>query len=688
MWGLFAITILAEIAVLYLPGFFFLKAIKWRLVASVVFAPLISIAAYEIVAIVYSKLGVFSCAASLFVPLLCLSLIFWFFSLVKTGKMKKPAFNFKAFFKKTFSLNVAIPLLYVTVAACVALFYFVEPLNGPASFSQESDNTAHLGYIQSFLTSGNYSPLEASFYHDVTNSNQCPSSSNDGSFYPTAWHCVAALAGSLAGSSAPISANAALFVFIVVVFPLSAYYFIERISGKNKAVVSCGSFVALAFAAFPWGMLSFGSLYPNMAAFSCVFLVVSIFINLVNSALRHEIKLFIGSLVVFLTGLLTLALLQPNAVFTVGVLLVSFCASVVYKNTSGKKTTTRFFYVICFLFLIILVWVACFKLPFMQSVVTFSWEPYTSSRQALINIITLSYAGSASQLYLAALVLVGILFCFIKRKNRWLIGSYAIACVMVFVDSTMSGGVRSLLTGFWYTDIYRVSAMAALAGIPLATFGLYAILCVFKRAVSWCARCCGIKKLNLGNYAICFFIVSLLLLFYPSFAITGVTAVNTSFGEFQMKWHDQNHAVNVCILDEDEQKFIEKVVQAVPKGSTIINIPDDGSAFSYGGYGLNVYYRRTGVGAIDSESADSKLIRLHLSEYDQNYCVQEAVEKADAKYLLVLDQGDDITGSRYWFGHYCHEDWTGIDTVTDSTPGFKVVLAEGDMRLYEIQPVK
>jgi len=28
--------------------------------------------------------------------------------------------------------------------------------------------------------------------------------------------------------------------------------------------------------------------------------------------------------------------------------------------------------------------------------------------------------------------------------------------------------------------------------------------------------------------------------------------------------------------------------------------------------------------------------------------------------------------------------WAGIDTISDDTPGFSVVLAQGDMRLYRI----
>ena len=39
--------------------------------------------------------------------------------------------------------------------------------------------------------------------------------------------------------------------------------------------------------------------------------------------------------------------------------------------------------------------------------------------------------------------------------------------------------------------------------------------------------------------------------------------------------------------------------------------------------------------------------------------------------------------NRYLFSYY-PDQWTGIDAINDQTPGFEVVLSEGDMRLYRI----
>lgn len=685
MWSLFALTVLAEVAVLYLPGFFILKAIRWKTLTSIAVAPLVSIALSESLSIVYAKAGIFTSAFTLFLPLLFFSVLVFVVCTLRR-RASAAAQNNKHAYKSSMS-DAAIMLLYVVVALLIASFYFVEPLNGATSFSQESDNTAHLGYIQSFLASGNYSMLDASFYHDIAVSGESPNGSSTGGFYPAAWHCVAALAGSLVGAPATVAANAALFVFVVCVFPLSMYLFLSYITGNKRVVVACGSVVTLGFAAFPWGMITFGPLYPNMAAFSCVPLAVYLFMGFLDSLKGSETKR-VDFLIIFLVGLFALASLQPNAVFTVGVLSIVFCLKAVYEVTAERKNAVRVILVGSCALLILVVWVALYKLPFLQSVVSFVWDPITSARQAVVNNFFLSYVNTSAQLFLAALVVAGCLYCFAKRNNRWVVGTYALTCFLVFIAAFSSGSLRSLFIGFWYTDCYRVAAMAAIAGIPLAAYGLYALFRIIQKAWAWCTRSCGITKGDLSKGGIfCFFVVATLLIYYPSFSIPGITAVNTPFGDFQARWHDENHSVNICILNEDEEKFLQNVQAIVPDESTIINVPDDGSVFGYGAYDLDVYYRRTGASAISHETEESKLIRLHLAEYAYNEDVQSAVTNSNAKYLLVLDQGEDPNGERYWFGHYNSEEWVGIDAVNDNTPGFKVVLAKGDMRLYEIEPV-
>lgn len=682
MWTIFILAALASILILYLPGYLFIRSAKISTITAISLAPLVSIAAYELLAIVYSKIDLFTSWVNTFA--LCTIVSFVVFVTRWLAARKRQAAD-HSFQKGQVRSDLLLMSLYIGIALLVAAFYFVVPLDGPASFSQESDNEAHLGYIQSFLQSGNYSSLEASLYHGIASGYESPSGDEATSFYPAAWHCVAAIVASLSGANAAIAANATLFTFISIVFPLSIFILLRSLS-NNRLFLVCGSILSLAFASFPWGMISFGPLYPNMAAYCCVPLTVICFVRALNVAEVKEIQ--IKYLILFVVGLFALVFLQTNAVFTVAVLLIPFCFYIANRFLAEKRSSFKAVIFACLSLAIAIIWVVLYKAPFLQSVVSFSWEPFASVCQSLVNILFLSFGGSSVQIALAALVIMGFAYVMIKKKNRWLVVSYLLACILVLVTSAFSGEIRSLFTGFWYTDSHRIAGMAALAAIPLAAYGLYALAKLFERALVYLKALCGNHSSSTSKSGfVIFFVVIVAAIYYPSYALSGIGAVATPFGDFEARWHDENHSVNICIMDEEEELFLEKVSDTISNDDLIINIPDDGSVFAFGGYDLNTYYRRSGVAAIGAESEDSKIIRLGLNEYANNLDVKEAVERSGAKYLLVLDQGEDKEGDRYWFGHYNSTEWVGIDAITDETPGFKVILAEGDMRLYEIESV-
>lgn len=56
--------------------------------------------------------------------------------------------------------------------------------------------------------------------------------------------------------------------------------------------------------------------------------------------------------------------------------------------------------------------------------------------------------------------------------------------------------------------------------------------------------------------------------------------------------------------------------------------------------------------------------------------------------LVPIDQGESYVESPYLFTYGEGEQWRGIDSIRDDTPGFEVILAEGDIRLYKITAVE
>ena len=137
-------------------------------------------------------------------------------------------------------------------------------------------------------------------------------------------------------------------------------------------------------------------------------------------------------------------------------------------------------------------------------------------------------------------------------------------------------------------------------------------------------------------------------------------------------------------MTNQELEFSKKAIATIPEGSLIINEPNDGSGFLYSLFGANLYYRKFDLPSLEGEREDSQVIRFNLSNYSSDTQVQEAVDNIDAKYVILLDQGENDGEERQRFWSYYPEQWTGIEGISDDTPGFTIILAKDDMRLYKI----
>ena len=138
--------------------------------------------------------------------------------------------------------------------------------------------------------------------------------------------------------------------------------------------------------------------------------------------------------------------------------------------------------------------------------------------------------------------------------------------------------------------------------------------------------------------------------------------------------------------DAEKRAFVEEAVGLTGPDAPVINLPYDGSLYAFAASDMNLYQRyMTGYeddAEESAESAESVHIRHALYNIARDARTREAVRAIGAKYVLILDRDEDAM--RRWFWCYDESDWGGIELIRDDTPGFEVVLAEGDMRLYRI----
>lgn len=673
MWASFFADFALLIFMLYVPGSLFGSAFRMPKVLRFSFAPIFSITAYEALAIAYQKASVSASFVKIVLPVMVLSILVCVASRL-VGRAKSA--NCEVAQNATY--RASLLALYACVGLFVGAFFFVRQIDGANTFLQAWDNGFHLNAIRSFIDTGNFSALAVTARIGVE-------SNPTFVYYPAAFHMLVALVVEVTGSTVPVCINAVNFVFASVVFPLGMYCFLERSLGFNRIAVLAGAFVSSSFVSFPWTFLVYGPLFPNLASMALMPAALVIAMDLFDS--RTPAKERVRLCVLLLISVVAFGLTQPNSFFAAIVILLpfAFVEFRAYASVRGLRIANmskRSYYMLC-AGLMFGLWAVFYVLPPLHAPYTMNWASFATAVQAVANVLFVGYIRPQADLVLALLVLIGFVGAIRRKKCGWMCVSYVILCVMLIVGESTDGFVKRFLTGLWYTDQFRIAAMVGIAATPLACLGAAWGLETIK---GWHDRLAQV----FGS-VFCFetvrnvMVVSgVILLFVPCFSIPGIVDFNTPFGAFKNEVAQSYSATAPNVLDSAEREFIQEAAEVTSQDkAVVINQAYDGSVYAYGLSGLNTYYRSYGDVPCESEDEDSRTIRLHMNELATNPSVQKSVDNIGAKYLLVLDYGKGETGEGC-LHYYVKDYWVGINAVTDETPGFEIVLAKDDMRLYRL----
>ncbi len=695
MWADYAAAACVCAILLYVPGYVWSRIFRLSLPYSIAFAPVFSILAYSVEGIILPIIDIDCSWVTIFFPYFALTLIaaclFWY------GKRKKASFEKwlsvweeEAALASGRSTWFAI-FLYILVSGMVFGIFYFRHFSDPLLLIQGYDTVAHVGFVRDFLNTENYSSLTVSLYSDVyENGANGPFGSNPAGFYPAGWHILVALAIQLTGADIVIAANAVSIVFCGVVFPISVCSFIAAIFRCEKRYVYAASLLSLAFAAFPWAMLLRGEQLPQMAALSLLPSVLAVALMLFKQGLSRRSRLIIVSLLSL--GMLSLVFLHTNGVFSVGLIVIPLGVQKLIEWEPRRFMATvpsilrRTVLVAAFLAIVAIIWFGFYKLPFLQSVVQFTWPATVSKQEALVDALTLSFLSSdIPQIVLALLVYIGLFRCMITIRYRWLVGLYIMVFAMLVVDVSTDGFLKHVLCGFWYTDPDRIKALFSIFVLPLACSGFVVLVDFLGAVVRMSVAPDSLSLVSIWRWSAFFVGLTLCLMIYSPSDLLFPKQATTAFGAITDRWIGLNSEQFPYTLDAEEEDFVEKAEDLLADDDAVVlNIPSDGSSFLYGIDNINLFYRRDeGIGS-ESETAQSRIIREGLHELQTNPEVADAVRSTGAKYLLLLDYGKEEPKTR--FHSYKEDKWMGMESVTENTSGFELLLSEGDMRLYKIKP--
>ncbi len=682
-------TYLIAFCTLYVPGFLIARAAGLKGASSFILAPLFSFACYMAVPALLDGLSVPASWLIVFAISVALGsvLLLGRFVLKRTGHELA---SFRLFGEED-RRGLWVLVLYILIASVFMLCVFCQGFGSPDSFNQQFDNYTHLSLVQTYLQMDQFSPLHTMYYESAT-----PFYGQYATTYPPLWHIACALIASGAHCEPTVASNVLNYVICAVVFPSGVFLLLKVILEERRMVIA-GAFIATAFTAFPAGFIDWGPLSPNLLSYALFPYFVSLFILAASTQRARSERALLWTMA-FIALMLTV-FSQPNTVFVIGIFLVPFICYQIIKssrfNAYGlrKRKLIKIALVVGVVVLAAAAWIFFYLASFMQATVSHEWAVFSTRKEALFGVVTLGMTERvSSQPLLGAIVLVGLVYAFWQPSYRWIAFPYLFACCLYIGGIPSDGFLRHFLTGFWFTDPYRVAAMIALFAIPLAALGLYAISSIISRICRRIGQSAsrGISSVVSAVLAIAF----LLYCYYPIY-LPRTEGPNTAFGSLV----DDIRKQSALYYTIEEEGFIEEVKAAVGEDALVLNDPYDGSAYLYGAEGLTVSFPYYLKYQTDEASTLASDVRHHLKEYASRDELLQTLREANAKYLLLLDvpqEGSDL--SREWnasdpqlYEEMLREGsirgWEGLYGIDESTPGFRLLLSEGDMRLYELTEI-
>lgn len=674
MWPEFWLAFALATALLIVPGTLLLAALGARPSVALGSSPLVSVVLYGGMGVLLAALGVSASTSLMVVPplLLAAALLAW-----RLRPSQRPASP-----GVTQRHELAAMGVCVLAGIAVTVLVLVANLPGPDAFIQAWDNVAHFNMVRSMEQSHVWSTLSVTYYPgDAAAIDPLVSASH---YYPEGWHLIAVMLVDALGVSVTCAANAVNAVACAVVMPAGVYLMLLRVFGREPRVAALGALVCLAFPSIPWNLMPRWTLYPNLFSFALLPTVIASFMGIAARSVDLRARIISGA--IFVVGGAALYLAQPNSVFSAAVFLAPWCGWRIFewRRGQGERRRRATVWVALWAAFVVALWAVLLNLPFLAGVVGYYWPPVTSFQNAVDGVFGLSFGAGPPRYALRLLVIVGFVSACRTARLRWLVVPFSFSAFAFVVAGGIDTPLKALLAGFWYTDPYRMAAMAALFAVPLAALGLYEFVrCGHRLLASHPRADALVSPVLIVVFAVGLYLPALLYRL-------GVPAspYPDNFYALAQEMAEKNDGSRRMGYDDEKIAFVERALEVTGPDAVVLNQPYDGSVYAYGVNGMNVYWRyMSGYGASDEDGLEteaSRILRTRLAAglAGTDPLARQTIEESGAEYVLVLDRDQEEMAAA--FKPYVDADWAGFLTLDDSNPGVEVVLAEGDMRLYRI----
>lgn len=642
------------------PGYAMGWALRVPARLRVFYAPLLTFALVAVSAIVLGKTGIPWSLIS-FVPVAAVMVA------AAAGLMWLVGRRWPALASASWPGNdvpVAWPVVGAVLGGFLVLHMTEDMVYGPEAFSQSLDNSFHMNAIRWIQEHGDASSLTLGA---VSAADQQPA------FYPAGWHDFVSLIYSTTGTSIATATIVTVLLTASFVWPCSLVAFSLSIPKLRPLQALAIPAIIGGFAAFPGLLLRWGVLFPNLLGYALVPSFVALMVCLVQVMMRGEYAALLSLCLTALVGVAGLALVHPNAVVSAVVFALPLVLAGVAWVAHSRELASRQKWVrSALLGLVILGCVGAWWFLRPGASASNTWEPMLTEGEALYQFLFLGLENG-NQLgdtfnpshVVGFLALWGVGYLLYKRRNLWLIASWALIGYLWIIAATVPrGDFRLLMVGPWYTDHFRLAALivfpsAVLAGIGLGGF-VEGLLTWIVRRVPRTARL-NVATTGMGAAAVLVLVLAGLTSRVPSVQETTLAVSK----EYRV-------TPSSVVVTQDELNVINEIPKIVPKSDTIVNNPWDGSAYIYALADRHL----TGYHFEFETSPKYSAIMHNLKDARTNPDVCREVNKYKAHWYVHLE-------NQLNFGPDAQKNYDGL-VAAIGTDVLTPVYSSGPMTLYRI----
>ncbi|WP_207343808.1 DUF6541 family protein [Arthrobacter sp. E3] len=560
----------------------------------------------------------------------------------------------RAGFHRDSWLGLVAMLLGAAVTAVLIARRFMQLVGAPDNISQRYDNVFQLNAVRHILDTGNGSTLTLG---------QMAGGQGLGAVYPAVWHDLAALLVQLTGTPIAVAENAVNMVVAAIIWPISIIFLTRVVAGPKPVALVAAGIASAGMVAFPFLLLVWGPLFPNMLSVSALPAALAVVILLCRLSDHQERPLRLwAAAVIMVPGLAFSHMSAIGALMAFGAPIVLWAVGVhVAGLLKAKARLWRYAMVAASLAAgLAIAYVLWMKLrPGDYS----GWTPHTNVPGAIGEVVANGVMGTEATWVISILAVMGGAIILGKRTQIWWLLSYAVAGSLYVTDASLDRGfIRTFLTGIWYADTNRVAAYLTIFAVVLAAIGFSRVVEVVLSAVSKLSGNAPGWTKTLGAALV-------LVLFALLVLGTQVGTIRNYIGG-QKVFYERN--TSSSILSDDEYKLLARIDSEVPADAVIAGNPWNGSGLVYAFANRKVLrYHLSQKGTPAEELVEEK-----LNTANSNPAVCNAVRKLNVRYVLDF-------GNQYLLNHPDSKDFGGLQNLADS--GTAVLVDEqGAAKLYRV----